>query len=140
MRQVLKTLLKRPQDEEKNAAPIPRAYILTLLTAFEQEEQTFAVQGDAPQTARAQEREAQPPAEMSLPGLMSGMPMPVEALTPQEQRVLRLLAAGRSNQEIAQALTVSLNTVKTHVKNLYSKLQVNSRLQASALARDLQLL
>jgi LuxR family maltose regulon positive regulatory protein len=66
--------------------------------------------------------------------------MPVEALTPQEQRVLRLLAAGRSNQEIAQALTVSLNTVKTHVKNLYSKLHVTSRMQASALARDLQLL
>jgi len=37
-------------------------------------------------------------------------------------------------------LIVSLNTVKTHVKNLYSKLRVKSRTQASALARDLQLL
>ncbi len=140
MRQVLKALLTTQQDEEKNTPPIPRAYILTLLTAFEQEEQRFALKGDAPQAARSPGQEAQAPAESGLPGLMSGMPVPVEALTPQEQRVLRLLVAGRSNQEIAQALTVSLNTVKTHVKNLYSKLHVTSRMQASALARDLQLL
>jgi LuxR family maltose regulon positive regulatory protein len=54
--------------------------------------------------------------------------------------VLRLLAAGRSNQEIAQELVVSLNTVKTHVKNLYSKLQVSSRAQAFVRAHDLRVL
>lgn len=66
--------------------------------------------------------------------------MLLEPLTDQERRVLRLLAAGRSTQEIAQTLVVSPNTVKTHLRNLYGKLQVNSRTQALALARDLQLL
>ncbi len=54
--------------------------------------------------------------------------------------MLRLLAAGRSTQEIAASLVVSVNTVKTHLKNLYSKLQVNSRTQATAVARKRQLL
>ena len=75
-----------------------------------------------------------------LAGPVSEQAVLLETLTPQERRVLRLLAAGRSNQEIAHELVISLNTVKTHVKNLYSKLQVSSRLQALAQARDSQLL
>jgi len=47
---------------------------------------------------------------------------------------------GHSNQEIANALVVSLNTVKSHLKHLYSKLSVSSRIQASTRARDLHLL
>ncbi len=54
--------------------------------------------------------------------------------------MLRLLAAGRSTQQIAANLGVSVNTVKTHLKHLYSKLQVKSRTQASAVARERQLL
>jgi LuxR family maltose regulon positive regulatory protein len=50
-----------------------------------------------------------------------------ESLSPQEQRVLRLLAAGFSNQEIADALIVSINTVKTQVRSIYQKLHVKSR-------------
>ena len=65
---------------------------------------------------------------------------PFEPLTQQEQRVLRLLVTGRSNSEIARTLGVSVNTAKTHVKNLYSKLNVNNRMQASALADHLHLL
>jgi LuxR family maltose regulon positive regulatory protein len=61
-------------------------------------------------------------------------------LSPQEQRVLRLLVAGHRNQEIAEALVVSIHTVKDHVKHLYRKLGVNTRLQASLVARRLQLL
>jgi LuxR family maltose regulon positive regulatory protein len=53
--------------------------------------------------------------------------------------VLRLLAAGLSNQEIAGKLTVSLGTVKTHVHNLYGKLGVSSRSQAIVRARELKL-
>jgi len=64
----------------------------------------------------------------------------VEPLSPQEQRVLRLLAAGRSNPEIAQELVVSVNTVKTQVQSIYRKLNVNSRWEAREAARHLKLL
>jgi LuxR family maltose regulon positive regulatory protein len=53
-----------------------------------------------------------------------------EPLSPQEQRVLRLLAAGRTNPEIANHLIVSVNTVKAHLKNIYRKLGVRNRMQA----------
>ena len=53
-------------------------------------------------------------------------------LSPQEQRVLRLLVAGYSNPEIAEALVVSINTVKTQVRSIYQKLSVKSRKEARA--------
>jgi LuxR family maltose regulon positive regulatory protein len=54
--------------------------------------------------------------------------------------VLRLLAAGQSTPEIARALYVDVNTVRTHVKHLYGKLGVHSRDQAVWRARELSLL
>jgi LuxR family transcriptional regulator, maltose regulon positive regulatory protein len=63
-----------------------------------------------------------------------------EALTERELEVLHLIDAGLSNREIASRLYVSLNTVRTHTKNLYSKLGVHSRTQAITQARDLNLL
>ncbi len=54
-----------------------------------------------------------------------------EPLSPQEQRVLHLLVAGRSNPEIAEYLVVSVNTVKAHLKNIYRKLGVSNRMQAA---------
>ena len=63
-----------------------------------------------------------------------------EPLSPQELRVLRLLVAGRSNPEIASALVVSVNTVKTHLQSMYRKLGVTNRVEASAAARNLHLL
>lgn len=62
-----------------------------------------------------------------------------EPLSAQEQRVLGLLVAGQSNPEIAQALTISINTVKGHVKNLYRKLDVANRVQAAEVARHYRL-
>lgn len=56
------------------------------------------------------------------------------ALTPRERDVLALVAEGRSNQEIAAALFVSPNTVKTHVASLLAKLQADSRTQLAAIA------
>lgn len=140
MKQVLKTLLNTPQDDEENTPPIPRAYISTLLSAFEQEEQKFAAMEETPQSTISQERETQPPEGPGLADSLSKMPAPVEALTPQEQRVLRLLAAGRSNGEIASDLVVSINTVKAHVKKIYSKLHVGNRVAAIEVARALHLL
>jgi ATP/maltotriose-dependent transcriptional regulator MalT len=63
-----------------------------------------------------------------------------EPLTERELDVLRLLAAGQSNPEIARTLYVELNTVKTHVKHLYDKLGVHSRDQAVWRARELTLI
>jgi ATP/maltotriose-dependent transcriptional regulator MalT len=63
-----------------------------------------------------------------------------EPLTEREMEVLRLLAAGQSNQEIAQQLVIAVGTVKRHINSILSKLGVPSRLQAVARARELGLL
>ena len=57
-----------------------------------------------------------------------------ETLTERETEVLRLLAKGRSNKEIAHDLTIGEKTVKTHVSNVLSKLGVPSRTQAALYA------
>ncbi|MFV0565499.1 MAG: response regulator transcription factor [Flavobacteriaceae bacterium] len=54
-------------------------------------------------------------------------------LTKQEQNILNLLLGEKSNKEIADALFISLSTVKTHVNNIYKKLSVQSREEAKAL-------
>jgi len=51
-------------------------------------------------------------------------------LTRRETELLQLLCSGKSNQELANALFVSINTVKTHLKNLYLKLDVGNRAEA----------
>jgi len=61
-------------------------------------------------------------------------------LTLREQEVLGLLAAGKSNKEIAQKLGVSPNTVKTQVASLYQKLEVQRRTQAIQKARELAII
>jgi NarL family two-component system response regulator LiaR len=55
-------------------------------------------------------------------------------LTEREQEVLKLVVQGHSNQQIAEALVISLATVKAHISNILSKLQVSSRAEASAFA------
>ncbi len=95
------------------------AYARTLLYAF----------------ARQQaEQNASPSSSPSAPA------MPFEPLSAQERRVLRLLAAGRSNPEIAGELIVSINTVKTQTQSIYRKLNVNSRKEAREVARQINLL
>jgi LuxR family transcriptional regulator, maltose regulon positive regulatory protein len=64
----------------------------------------------------------------------------VEPLSERELEVLRLVANGLSNGEIAQRLIVSVGTVKTHVHSIIDKLAVQSRTQAVARARELALL
>jgi two-component system, NarL family, response regulator LiaR len=61
-------------------------------------------------------------------------PTSPEALTERETEVLRLLAHGRSNKEIAHDLVISEKTVKTHVSNILAKLGVSSRTQAALYA------
>jgi LuxR family maltose regulon positive regulatory protein len=64
----------------------------------------------------------------------------VEPLSQRELEVIRLIADGKSNAEIAQTMVIALSTVKTHTNNIFSKWQVTSRTQAIARARELQLL
>jgi LuxR family maltose regulon positive regulatory protein len=61
-------------------------------------------------------------------------------LTSREQEILSLLAMGYSNQKIADKLYVSVNTVKTHMSNLFDKLGARSRVEALARAREAALL
>jgi LuxR family maltose regulon positive regulatory protein len=63
-----------------------------------------------------------------------------EPLTPREQETLNLMAAGLTNQEIAERLVVSPETVKKHAASIYNKLGVRSRTQATARAREIGLL
>ena len=66
----------------------------------------------------------------SVSGQILRAAAPSEDLTPREIEVLRQLALGRSNKEIADALSIGDETVKTHVGNVFSKLQVENRAQA----------
>jgi LuxR family transcriptional regulator, maltose regulon positive regulatory protein len=64
----------------------------------------------------------------------------IEPLSAREREVLQLIAAGKSNAQIAQALVVAVSTVKAHVNHLFGKLAVSSRTQAIARAHELHLL
>jgi LuxR family maltose regulon positive regulatory protein len=92
---------------EKEKPGFSRAYVRKLLAAFK---------ADAPPPQPAVE--------------------PWEALSEREMEVLSLIAAGLSNQRIADKLFISLNTVRTHTKNINSKLGVHSRTQAVAKAKQ----
>ncbi len=78
--------------------------------------------------ARASNRDQKP--EYSLP----------EPLTEREMDVLRLMASGLSNKELAERLVLSEGTIKTHIHNLMGKLDAQSRTQAIARARELSIL
>jgi LuxR family maltose regulon positive regulatory protein len=77
-----------------------------------------------------------------LPEAMGAVPSSalVDPLTERELEVLQLIAEGLSNREIADRLVVALSTVKVHTRNIYAKLDVNSRTQAVVKAQRLDLL
>jgi LuxR family maltose regulon positive regulatory protein len=100
---------------EQDAAP---AYARVLLEAFDAEPRAAS-----PRTAPF------PPTQPQI-----------EPLSERELEVLSLLAEGKMRHEIAQELTVSVNTVKAHLKGIYGKLDVHDRREAVARARELGLL
>jgi LuxR family maltose regulon positive regulatory protein len=87
-----------------------------------------------------------PISETSCQQLAAGNPagalrgQPPALLSDRELEVLRLIAAGQSNEEIAAQLIISLGTVKAHTSNIYRKLDVRGRAQAIVKAQELNLL
>ncbi len=80
--------------------------------------------------------EAAPPSEAKV---RQAKTMLVEPLSDRELEVLRLLRSELSGPEIAQQLVVSLNTLRTHTKNIFTKLGVNNRRAAIRRAEELGL-
>ncbi len=111
----IEALLYQLRKRERKNGPTP--YLDTLLTAFQQE-------------SNAHVRAGEPTKAYQLP----------EPLSQREQQVLQLLAGGASNQEIAQELVITIDTVKRHVSHIFSKLGVQNRVQAVRQARELSLL
>jgi LuxR family maltose regulon positive regulatory protein len=106
-----------------------------------------AIPGAAPAAADAERVPAASgaparPAPAALGAALTGPDPALLALDPlssRERDVLRLIAAGLSNHDIAAALVVAPSTIHWHLKNIYSKLNVRSRTQAALLARELGL-
>jgi LuxR family maltose regulon positive regulatory protein len=112
MGDLLSEVLDAQQRGRLDATPsVPMRYLAKLLAALARED-------------------AAPAADERLP----------EPLSERELEVLALVAAGMSNKEIAGRLFVSVTTVKTHINNLYRKLDARSRIQAVARARELGLI
>lgn len=65
---------------------------------------------------------------------MGNSNFPTASLSSRELEVLQLIVEGNSNVEIAAALYISVGTVKTHIRNILSKLNVNHRTQAAVFA------
>jgi LuxR family maltose regulon positive regulatory protein len=105
------TLEARQRSHHDAASRVSIRYLGKLLAAFAQEAAT-------------------PAADERLP----------ESLSERELEVLALIAAGKSNKEIARELFLSMSTIKTHIHRLYRKLGTRSRTQAVARAREMNLL
>ncbi len=67
-------------------------------------------------------------------------PAEIDQLSPSELRVLRYLPTNLSRPEIARELSVSVNTVNTHIRSIYAKLQAQDRSSAVQRAREMRLL
>ena len=141
MRRALEALLEAagkggpdaPQEEGNSvsAVSISRSYVSHLLAAFEQEERKRAHRAG---TTLADRPEIQP--ELTLAEVQRQGAGP---LSRQELRVLRLLVAGQTYAEMAEALIVSPNTIKTQVSSIYRKLGVSRRAEAIAVTARLHL-
>ena len=64
----------------------------------------------------------------------------LEALSQRENEVLSEIAHGKKNKQIAETLYVSVNTIRFHIKNIYKKLKVTSRIEATAFAFNKELI
>jgi DNA-binding NarL/FixJ family response regulator len=95
--------------------------------------------GEIQALARRARLDLAPPAGATVPAAGAPTPAAQLGLTPREVEVLALVAAGRSNRQIAQALFISPKTVGVHVSNILAKLGVSGRVEAAAVAHRLGL-
>ena len=116
------TLLSRLCSQERRKGPTP--YLDTLLAAFSSARMTH---------------NPLPPGSGEPRGHKREQPL-IDPLSERELEVLQLIARGDSNQEIADRLVITLDTVKGHVTHIFQKLGVRNRVQAVARARALGLL
>ena len=132
------------------ALAVHAPFDLVLLTLFVVEGLVAAVAGGAVRAA-LQREDANPRstarfaqflnrAQAIRPAVGDDRSPLVEALTPRELEVARLLALGLSNDQIAAVMFVSVNTVKTHLKRIYGKVGVQTRTEAVARFIELDLL
>ena len=105
-------------------------YVRELLTAFDRERFRSQVSGSRSTVT--------PPSNLKPETLRPETLL--EPLSEREIQVLRLIADGLSNREIADRLTIAVGTAKRHASNIYAKLDVHSRVQAVARAQELCLL
>jgi LuxR family maltose regulon positive regulatory protein len=132
IKQVLEMLLEEPLERDASTGTISTTYVLRLLAAFEQEESRLTGGSEVPPTAmhKALSNPLQNTAQRGL----------IEPLSRQEQQVLRLLVGGSTYAEMAEALIVSPNTIKTQVSSIYRKLGASRRAEAIAITQRLHLL
>ena len=114
---LLTTYLSK-QHRDAAGQAVSRAYVHALLAVLSQNENSTAA------------------GEPSLPHVYHSTGWSVISLTARELEVLRLIAGGASNRDIASELVVSLGTVKKHLNNIFAKLDAHSRTQAVAQARE----
>jgi LuxR family maltose regulon positive regulatory protein len=119
---------------QATACGITSDYAHSLLVAFE-----GGTEGDA-RAYVGRETETDGSSSVIRRPSSSPVSVGVESLSDRELEVLRLIAEGLTNREIAARLTLALSTIKVHTRNIYSKLDVHSRVQAVARVRDLGLL
>ncbi|MCB9078607.1 MAG: hypothetical protein H6631_13490 [Anaerolineaceae bacterium] len=116
---------------QAHAHGIAPDYVTKLLAAFDAE--------GAGRQSRLEPVEGEAGEKSPLPP-RSPTSLLIEPLSERELELLRLVADGLSNQEIAQELFLAVGTVKKHLNNIFGKLSVSSRTQAVAYARELDLL
>ena len=136
-------MLSRLRQEQYATGPIP--YLDTLLAAFPQKSATHKPRPKrAKSCARICEDEDDGGNSRYQPqpkrNTKRAMTQPQNPLSEREREVLHLLAQGASNQEIGQKLLIATDTVKRHVSQIFSKLEVKNRLQAVRQAQALNLL
>lgn len=122
MAELLRQFLKVQQKENSSAAnSILQNYAIKLLSAFPPE---------------------QAPAVVQTHKAAAGLPASylVDPLSERELEILKLVAAGLSNQQIGRKLFIATSTVKRHINNIYAKLNVHSRMQAVTKGRELKVL
>jgi LuxR family maltose regulon positive regulatory protein len=120
MKELLETFNRQPST-------VSQTYTESLLGAFGE-------------VANIEQRALSMPKRRTMKGERLASSSLAEPLSERELEVLRLLAAGYKYKEVAERLVITMNTVRSHTKNVYSKLNVNNRTQAITRAKELNML